>query len=280
MKKAVLSLSFFGLATACFLAVSVAEEENLLAGVTPEGYDYTRPEAESPLSCLNCKYQRNYHQYRVLGVQEPNVGDGTIKVTGKGWLSSAHATSFEAPTNNNTYCAWCHAPTTETVTYDASRAKKLKKGKWHGMSCNGCHTTHGIAGEIGTRLTNYKPGHDLEEEESYIPRHSEDGLQANKQCLFCHGTYHGFSSRVKEALLDSGSLRCIDCHMAGYRLTDTGTVERYHNMKVAENLPKSCNGRFGALISCHSTATKKWVYYVIPKIFDAHVKRQHKLPGI
>lgn len=280
MKKGMLTISFLGLAAACFLAVTAAqEEENPLAGVTPEGYDYTLPEEESPVGCLACAHQSNFHLYRAVGVQEPNVGDGTIKVTGIGWISSAHAVSMERITNANTYCAWCHAPTTPNVTFDVTSAKKIKKGKWHGMSCQGCHTTHTIAGEIGTRFTNLKPGHDLEEEESYIPRHAENGIEANAQCLFCHGKYHGFSSEVKEMLVEAGALRCIDCHMAGYRTTSGGTVERFHNMKVALNLPQSCKGDFGTLAACHNFATKKWAHQVIPKIFDSHTKPNHRLPG-
>jgi formate-dependent nitrite reductase cytochrome c552 subunit len=32
-----------------------------------------------------------------------------------------------------------------------------------------------------------------------------------------------------------GELRCIDCHMAVYNVTESGRRERYHNMKVAAN---------------------------------------------
>lgn len=285
MKKILAFTCISCLAVACYLVMGVAAEDEatLLGGVTPEGYDYTKPEEESPESCAACAHQRDNHLWRVLGAEPPETEEhapqSATVVTGIGWLSSAHATSFIAGVNNNSYCAWCHAPTTYKVTSNANDASVLKPGKWHAMSCAGCHTTHHIAGEIGTRYTNYYPGHDLEEEESYIPRHAEKGRQANKQCLWCHGDYHGFSSRVKTAMVKSGSLRCIDCHMAGYQLTDRGTVERYHNMKVIENLPFSCNGRFGALVSCHSTAKKNWGLLVVPKIYDAHTTPKHKLPG-
>jgi len=126
----------------------------------------------------------------------------------------------------------------------------------------------------GRNRHNLIPGHDLEEEESYIPRHAENGKSANKQCLFCHGKFHGFSGKVKTALFESGSLRCIDCHMAGFQLSPRGTVERYHNEKVVENLPRSCDGKYGALISCHSNVTKKWGKFVVPKILGAHTSSE------
>jgi len=150
MKKTLFTIGLFSLAAACLLTTAAAEEEdNILAPFTPEGYDYTLPTLENPADCIACKYQQNYHNYRAVGISEP-TSSPALTVTGKGWISSAHATSFDAPTNNNSYCAWCHMPTALTITSDNNKAKKLKPGKWHGMSCSGCHTTHHIAGEIGT----------------------------------------------------------------------------------------------------------------------------------
>jgi hypothetical protein len=280
MKKLVLIISLFSMAALSYMIIDVAaqEEENPLESVQPDGYDYMQPEEESPASCYNCHRE---HIYRAIGVNPPTAApQGTLTLTGKGWLSSSHAASFTRGVNDNTYCAFCHAPTTFNVTATASAAKNLKYGTWHAVSCAACHTTHSIAAQFGTRYTNYKPGHDLEEAESYIPRHPENGKQANKQCLECHGSYHGFSSRIKEAMLKSGSLRCIDCHFAGYQVTSGGTVERYHNAKVAENLPWSCNGRFGALISCHASARKNWVTFVFPKIFGAHTLKANAIHAV
>ncbi len=284
MKKLLLSLGFFALATVAMLAVTLAEEGTTIIGpYTPENYDYALPEVESPESCLNCGHQRDgYHLYRAVGLTEPTGeahSPAELEITGKGWLSSKHAQSITAPTNNNTYCAWCHQPTLQTASSDNNKVKAVKAGKWHGMSCQGCHTTHTIAAEFGTRYTNLYPGSDLEEAESYIPRHSEDAKAANNQCLFCHGSFHGFSSQVKTALYESDAIRCIDCHMPGYRITSTGMTERYHNMKVVDNLPLSCNGRFGALIQCHSRVTKKWSRFVVPKILGPHTRVNRGLPG-
>lgn len=283
MKKLIFSLGFFALATMVMLTVTLAEEgETIIGPYTPENYDYLLPEAESPESCLNCAHQADgYHLYRVMGIPEPTGGHApaTGATTGKGWLDSKHAVSVTAPTNNNTYCAWCHQPTLETASSDNNKVGVVKAGMWHGMSCQGCHTTHTIAAQFGTRYTNLHPGSDLEEAESYIPRHSEDAKAANNQCLFCHGSFHGFSSKVKTALYESDAIRCIDCHMPGYRVGSTGMTERYHNMKVVDNLPLSCNGRFGALISCHSRVTKKWSRFVVPKILGPHTRINRGLPG-
>ena len=278
MKKLIFSLGFITLATMVMLTVTLAEEgETIIGPYTPENYDYLLPEAESPESCLNCAHQADgYHLYRVMGIPEPTGGHApaTGATTGKGWLDSKHAVSVTAPTNNNTYCAWCHQPTLETASFDNNKAKPVKAGKWHGMSCAGCHTTHSIAAQYGTRYTNLIPGSDLEEKESYIPRHAEDVKAANNQCLYCHGKgkFHGFASKVKTALYESDAIRCIDCHMAGYQTTSGGLVERYHNMKVVENLPFSCNGKIGAVTACHSRVTKKWGRYVVPKIFGQHTQ--------
>lgn len=276
-------LGVFMLAAGCVLiGVGAEDEEALIDAFTPENYDYTLPEEESPQGCLDCMHQSDYHLYRAVGLTEPENGEHAptaFSNTGKGWLSSKHATATTKGLNDNTYCSWCHMPTNSKASSDNNSAKVIKAGSWHGMSCQGCHTTHSIAAVFGTRYTNLIPGADLEEQESYIPRHAENGKAANRQCLYCHGSYHGFDSRVKEALVDSGSLRCMDCHMPGYQLTTRGTVERYHNMKVVENLPRSCDGKYGALVSCHSRVTKKWGKYVVPKIFGSHT-RPGGLPGL
>jgi Zn-finger protein len=285
MKKFVIAAGMFILAAGTMYAVSLAQEtEPIIGPFTPEGYNYTLPEGESPESCLNCGHQLNYHLYRAVGLTEPNSASHTpaaLQITGKGWLSSAHSQSVDEPANSNTYCAWCHQPTYEKVTSDNNEAKSIKAGNWHGMSCEACHTTHTLAAQFGTRYTNLIPGMDLEEAESYIPRHSEDGKDANNQCLFCHGTFHGFASKVKTALYESNAIRCIDCHMAGYQIAPSSTlVERYHNMKVVDNLPNSCSGKIGTLIACHSRVTKKWGLYVVPKILGAHTRGQRGLPGV
>jgi hypothetical protein len=273
MKKLVITAGMFILAASAMLAVSLAQEtEPIIAPFTPEGYDYTLPEAGSPESCLNCAHQSNYHLYRVVGLTEPTGGAHApaLEVSGIGWLSSKHAVSVTEPTNNNTYCALCHQPTLDKVAKDNNSARPVKAGKWHGMSCAGCHSTHGVAAIYGTRFSNLIPGSNLEENDSYIPRHADEVKQANKQCLYCHGKFHGFASKVKTALYESVAIRCIDCHMAGYQETSSGLTERYHNMKVVDNLPYSCSGKYGAVIACHTRVTKKWGRYVVPKIFGQH----------
>ena len=260
MKKLLALIGIVGLAALSFLAMGMSPAAAEKRAWFHEGYDYNHPEAEAPVGCVDCKRE---HLYHVVGL-DPD----TEEVTGDGWLASAHAMSFNKGVNNNTYCAWCHEPTGPGVTNQPNDATLRREGTWHGVTCAACHTTHSIAALYGTRYTTLIPGGDLEEAESYIGRHAEKGKQANKQCMTCHRVYHGFASRVKTAMFKSGSLRCMDCHFAGYAVTSRGTVERFHDAWVAANLPWSCNGKFGALVTCHSTAKKNWWIYVIPKIFQ------------
>ena len=66
--------------------------------------------------------------------------------------------------------------------------------------------------------------------------------------------------------LHSGALRCIDCHMAGYRIAESGLVERFHNFKVEANGPISCSGEFGTDMGCHADASVDWMHAAIPNI--------------
>ena len=101
---------------------------------------------------------------------------------------------------------------------------------------------------------------------SYIFIDRSDSRQINEQCRYCHHEFHGFLSRIKEALYDSRTLRCIDCHMAGYRIEESQAVERYHNMKVIANGPLSCSGTLGTDVGCHPGATNGWMREKIPQI--------------
>ena len=282
MRKTILTFGLFGLAACFLLAVSSADEGLVLDLVTTEGFKH--PAASGGRACAHQQigWDGNTHLEDAVGVEnavDSHSPAATIAITGVGWISSGHANSMHSPVNNNSYCAWCHMPGPDLVTNDSNAAQVIKFGNWTGVECIGCHTSHSIAAQLGTRYTNYIPGQPIDEVASYIARPVDNGRATNRQCLWCHGTFHGFSSRVKTALSQSGSMRCIDCHMAGFYTLSTGTIERYHNMKVAENLPWSCNGALGALISCHSTARRNWARYVIPKIFGPHTRRGHTLPG-
>lgn len=274
MKKLSLFLIVTALAGCVVLATLNAQDsEGVLSDVTPAGYEYAEPE-----ECLGCHHQStgwhgNYHLENAVGVENAIEGDFNteLEVTGVGWISSKHATSMDGASANR-YCAWCHAPSLRKVTDDETKAKKVRNRK-PGMSCIGCHTTHTIAQQFGTRYTNYLPGSDAEVSGNYIARHIENGKSANKQCLFCHGGYHGFAVSLHESMVKSGSLRCVDCHMAVYNQLNSGLEERYHNMKVFENGPDSCMGE------CHVHDFKKREMGAkIAKLMGGHTDRKNKLP--
>jgi hypothetical protein len=72
-------------------------------------------------------------------------------------------------------------------------------------------------------------------------------------------------SEAKQEMMNAGDLRCIDCHMASYAVRE-GTVERFHNFKVAQNLPHSCSGGAGGDSPCHDGADRDGLEAKIAKI--------------
>jgi nitrate/TMAO reductase-like tetraheme cytochrome c subunit len=277
MKKALLATIFFGLvATFVLTGIDAADEVTTLGEITPEGYDYTAYE-----SCVNCHRVKgkggNWHQENVLGVKVTRDAEGVVtktEVTGDGWVSSKHAVSMEGK-NANTYCAYCHAPGYAKVTNDPTKAKAIKSGK-PGMGCVACHCGHTMADELGSRYVNYMPGADEDEKDSwkpvpYLEEHKLDGKKANKQCQFCHGKTHGFAVTLHETMQKSGSLACIDCHMATYNTLDSGVAERYHNMKVEENGPDAC-------AKCHKFSRNQ-MKKKVAALLGAHKDSKEKLPA-
>ena len=78
-------------------------------------------------------------------------------------------------------------------------------------------------------------------------------------------------------MYDAG-VTCINCHMAPYQIfTGTASIpqpplpERFHDWKVAENLPYSC-GAQGSLsqFSCHSEFTTQSANAFIPLLTVQH----------
>lgn len=277
MKKALIATIFFGfVATFLLTGIDAADEVPTLASVTPATYDYSAYEG-----CVNCHRVKGkggrWHQENVLGVKVTRDAEGVVtktEVTGKGWISSKHAVSMEGK-NANTYCAYCHAPGYETITTDPKAAKLIKKDK-PGMGCVACHPGHTVAANIGSRYANYKPGSDENVDANWKPvakdeaTHEFDGKQANKQCEFCHGKTHTFAVSLHATMQKSGSLACIDCHMAVYNHLESGLPERFHNMKVEENGPDSC-------AKCHSFK-KKEMREKVASLLGAHKDKKAKLP--
>ncbi len=147
----------------------------------------------------------------------------------------------DAAIASNTYCAWCHAPSQPGVNDTIHNARPIETGRT-GISCIACHASDAVDEKFGTYQANFRPGGDRESLVDFIPRQPASGTETNAQCLFCHLQPHEFAVPPHSDLLESGELRCIDCHMAVYNTTESGRKERYHNMKVAANKdPSTCS---------------------------------------
>ena len=206
--------------------------------VTPEGYVY-----EELRRCAGCHDNAkdsdgNSTHRNAIGI----TGEPTAPtLTGAGWLSGAHGRSQDSEITSNTYCAWCHAPSQPGVTDDINAGRSIESGRT-GISCISCHASEAVNEEFGTYQANFRPGGDRESLVDFVPRQPSSGIETNAQCLFCHVRPHDFEAQPHADLVDSGELRCIDCHMAIYNVTESGRKERYHNMKVAANNdPATCN---------------------------------------
>ncbi len=141
----------------------------------------------------------------------------------------------------------------------------IEKGTWEGVTCGACHPV-GLDESLEESLvTNLTPGSDRADPVSYTFIDRSDPKQLNAQCQYCHHEYHDLVAS-KAALMESGALRCIDCHMAGYAVAESGLVERFHNFKVEANGPQSCNGAFGTGATCHADASAEWMRDKIPTI--------------
>jgi formate-dependent nitrite reductase cytochrome c552 subunit len=205
--------------------------------VTPDGYLY-----DELRRCAGCHDTAkdaagNSTHRNAIGISgEPS----SPTLTGKGWLSGPHGRSQDAEIVSNTYCAWCHAPSQPGVTNDIDARRPIKSGR-NGVSCIACHASDAVDATFGTYQATFRPGGDRESLVDFIPRQPASGTETNAQCLFCHIRRHAFAVTPHGDLVDSGELRCIDCHMAIYNITESGRRERYHNMKVAANKdPATC----------------------------------------
>jgi hypothetical protein len=205
--------------------------------VTPDGYLY-----EELRRCAGCHETArdaagNSTHRNAIGLS----GDpSSPTLTGKGWLSGPHGRSQDADIVSNTYCAWCHGPSQPGVTDEIGASRTIESGRT-GVSCIACHASDAVDEEFGTYQANFRPGGDRESLVDFVPRQPASGSETNAQCLFCHLRRHPFEVSPHGDLVDSGELRCIDCHMAVYNVTESGRKERYHNMKVAANSdPATC----------------------------------------
>lgn len=234
--------------------------EITLAKFQPENYRYSQAEL-----CVNCHQTANDVMTRAVGV---DISSASPELDERGWLASVHANSQSHGDRVNTTCARCHAPTTERVTQDSATAVPITKGTWEGVTCGACHPA-GLAETDSlteSLVTNLRPGSDPTDPASYVFVDRSDGMQRNAQCRYCHHESHDLLVPSKMEMLEAGKLRCIDCHMAGYAVAESGVVERFHNMKVEANLPQSCSGELGTDAGCHNNASADQLKAAIPAV--------------
>jgi hypothetical protein len=250
MKNPMPAFVMFLLFCAALAALQAPERQTIsLKHMTPENYSYREAEG-----CAGCKGDQNAFMARAVGVDlsgRPPARDS------RGWLASVHSLSQSHGDRVNTSCASCHAPLTEGATRDKNEAKPIPKGTWQGVSCGACHPGSVEQSRRRSLVANFLPGTDPTDPDNYTFRDRADGEAMNDQCRFCHHESHDLLIERKTEMLGTGDLRCIDCHMAAYALTD-GHVERFHNFRVEENLPHSCGGGLGRSMTCHDQTEAEW----------------------
>jgi len=224
----------------------------------PQNYRYIQAE-----TCVNCHQTDNDIMTRAVGV---DISSGIPAMDECGWLASVHARSQSHEYRVTTVCAWCHAPTTKGATQDSLAAVPIEAGTWEGVTCGACHPGRLEGRMRESLLANFVQGSDPTDPASYVFIDKSDASQFNAQCQYCHHEFHDILSPAKAERLESGTLRCVDCHMAGYGVAENQAVERFHNMKVEANGPLSCSGTYGTEPGCHSDASADWMRTSIPKI--------------
>ncbi|MGA2001625.1 MAG: hypothetical protein ABSG52_16705 [Terriglobales bacterium] len=116
-----------------------------------------------------------------------------------------------------------------------------------------------------------------------LPGFDANGISYESDfCLTCHeqDPHNAASNSVYQVMYAAG-VSCIDCHMAPFAIntgttidamgTPPGLTERFHDWKVAENLPYSC-GAQGSLTqyTCHSGFNAAAALAYIPFMTGQH----------
>jgi hypothetical protein len=243
-------------------------------------YDYSDPD-----SCTACHFIDGFdHMPRAVGVQWNDAAQRWER-TGHGWWDSRHAQSqygwsqpnskwWKQPgatygSNDNTFCTYCHSPLQANgkgSVFNGAVINGSPIPKFQGVTCSACHpggaVTSAIAKQYPTavlsgRLAILIRGQDPSLVSSWIPILAG---QEDQLCLSCHeqDPHDAQTNAVFGVMYDAG-VTCFDCHMGPYRIfTGTAAIpeppltERFHDWRVAENLPYSC-GVQGAMpqFSCH-----------------------------
>ena len=180
-------------------------------------------------------------------------------------------------------------PSTPTGTIAASAVG------FTGVWCSSCHPSSSLGTAILARYPTAESGGVTATlvrganpalAASWIPLEggfAADGLPNESHfCLTCHvqDPHNAASNSVFQTMYASG-VSCIDCHMAPFAIntgtttdafgTPAGLTERFHDWKVAENLPYSC-GAQGSLsqYTCHTEFNAAAALAYIPFLTGQH----------
>ncbi len=234
------------------------------ANLNPPTYNYS--EADSCTSCHFSLGAGGDHMLEAVGVKIDST-NSVFSLTGSGWFASRHSQSNHGSTQN-TFCAKCHSPVQATagssfVNGFLSNASLIADGQMEGVTCASCHPPHNAVPRLGiflfgdkTKVTSYQ----------LIQPDQEDLL-----CLNCHVERHN-SDNVAFSRMYNAGVQCVDCHMAPYgTILNSTTNKRFHDFKVAENLPYSC-GVQGSLsgFTCHPEFSVEATMAFLPYLKEQH----------
>jgi hypothetical protein len=289
----------------CALLLAWNAQGSCASPIPPTNLDRPDDDYSNANSCPACHFIDGYdHTARAAGLQF-NSTTNLWERTGHGWWDSRHAQSQYGWSNtatnygwtqpsgpygetDNTFCAFCHSPLQAdgTATFSSgSVINPVTVSTFQGVTCGSCHPSNTVAGEILKQYPNALSGGetgtlirgaDPTMASSWIPLLPG---QENQFCLNCHeqNPHNPQANSIFQVMFDAG-VKCIDCHMAPYQIF-IGTAakpaaalpERFHDWKVAENLPYSC-GAQGSLnqFTCHSEFTADSARAFIPLLTVQH----------
>ncbi|MBZ5535945.1 MAG: hypothetical protein LAO31_08315 [Acidobacteriia bacterium] len=255
-----------------FTFLLVLASLSLAANPTPAPLNVPTYNYSESNGCPSCHFSSGTagdHMMEAVGMSI-DKGNTAFTLSGSGWRASRHAQSNHGSTQN-TFCAKCHSPlqATPQATFNngfLENTALIADGQMEGVTCAGCHPPHATVPRLGI----YHFGQDKTKASSYtlIQEDEQDLL-----CLNCHVNRHNETNTAFKRMYDAG-VQCTDCHMARYGLTNNGqgTVQkRFHDFKVAENLPYSC-GVDGAVsgFRCHPGFSTEATLAFLPFLKEQH----------
>lgn len=221
--------------------------------------------------CTRCHFTNGAggdHMLEAVGVTYSDTKG--FALSGNGWFASKHATSVYKSTQN-TYCAKCHSPLQATVKSAfvngfLQSTEMIADGKSEGVTCAACHPSHTVAVTLGRRLGIYQFEKDKAKAEGYkVIKHGEE----DTLCLNCHVTRHNENNPGFKRMYDAG-VTCIECHMAEYgKIVNSEVEKRFHDFKVASNLPFSCGAK-GSMTGCHTEFSTEATLAFLPYFKEQH----------